>query len=345
MVVDDNRFIRGLLENTVRALGIQQVITLDDGAAAIKRLKLSTSDPVRAGVGTVDLILSDYLMPGVDGNLFLRWIRTGTQVPDRFVPFIMISGAADRDVVHAARDAGVTEFLAKPFSAKSIFERILGVINKPRQFVLARGYFGPDRRRGSQSVAQERRTTEASQIQIVNRESNVKALRDDVQAVYIRPANKLRDKLGANALKGEVDIDPMIIQAAEQRIQSLLGDYTDWMGRYLNSMTRSLSSLEVTEEENHASNAKHMANINRISHELRGQGGIFDYPLITALGKSLYEATADPDKPLSQARLELIQAHVDAMRTVFKEKISGNGGEVGTALLLDIRAAVKRYAA
>ena len=63
------------------------------------------SDPVGAVLGEVDLVLSDYLMPGINGNLFLRWIRTDEGSPNRFVPFVLVSGAASRDVVEDSRDA------------------------------------------------------------------------------------------------------------------------------------------------------------------------------------------------------------------------------------------------
>ncbi len=342
LIVDDNRFVRNLLEGVVRSFGIERIETEEDGANAIKRLKLSKVDPVSAELGTVDLILSDFLMSGVDGNLFLRWIRTGDQVPDRFVPFIMVSGAADREVVEQARDAGVTEFLAKPFSARSIAERILHVINKPRQFVLAEGYFGPDRRRIPHRVEVERRITTPDQIQVVHREASEKELRPDVRAIYFRPLNKLKDKLGGNALKGEVDIDPLLIQAAESRIQSMVGDYCDWVQHYIDTMIKAFDSL-TPGRGNEDANRGHIAKINKVAHELRGQGGIFDYPLITALGKSLYDATDDYGMTMSENRLKLIRAHIDGIRTIFMTKIRGDGGAVGASLLKEIAGAVKRY--
>jgi two-component system, chemotaxis family, chemotaxis protein CheY len=49
--------------------------------------------------------------------------------------------------VIAARDAGVTEFLAKPLSAKALYQRVLNVVANPRPFIKTKTYFGPDRRR------------------------------------------------------------------------------------------------------------------------------------------------------------------------------------------------------
>ena len=351
LVVDDNSFMRNLIVTTLRALGINNIVAKSSASEAIEALRMSRKDPVNAGLGTVDIILSDFVMMEVDGALFLRWIRTSKQAPDRFVPFVMVSGAADKEVVESAREAGVTDFLAKPFSAKSLADRILEVIRNPRQFVLAPGYFGPDRRRQDRPVdwrtlydddtrlQADRRVTKASEIQVIHAASNIRSLRDDVKAIYFRPANRLRDKLGPNALRGQIDFDPLIIQAAEERIQELVGDYSTWVRNYLESVTESYTALCKSTKDS----KQHVLNINQIAHELRGQGGIFDYPLITAFGKTLYEATIDTNAKITENRLKLIEAHIDAIRLVFSEKIKGRGGEVGKNLLKDIDRAVKKY--
>lgn len=351
MVVDDNSFVRKLVTNTVRSLGITEIVTASSAKEAIQALALSRKDPIEAGFGTIDIILSDFVMPEVDGSLFLRWVRTSKQAPDRFSPFVMISGAADQSVVRAARDAGVTEFLAKPFSANSVAERILEVVKNPRQFVLAPGYFGPDRRRqgrvgdplGSGQTtgkpAKERRVTKKSEIQVVHTQSSARSLRDDVRAIYFRPSNKLREKLGPNAMRGPIDFDPLVIEAADQRTQELVGDYSTWVSKYLTSINKSYVALSGGMGES----KQHLLNINQIAHELRGQGGIFDYPLITAFGKTLYEATSDAGAKVSEYDLKLIKAHIDAMQLVFNQQVRGDGGEIGVALLAEIDRAVRKH--
>ena len=343
LVVDDNAFMAQLLVSTLKPLGIENAIGESNCASAIERLKLSNTDPIGANLGEVDLIMSDYLMPGVDGNLFLRWIRSGDDVPDRFVPFIMVSGAADRHVVEAARDAGVTEFLAKPYSAKSVADRILSVVNNPRQYILCNGYFGPDRRRTKVAVDQDRRKSKPAEIQVLKAGTEVRTIREDVRAVHFQPDNRLRKKLIPRAMTAPVEFDPQLIRAAEKRIQELVGDYADWVRKYIRSMSESQAALK-TGKAAQQSNKKHIANINRIAHELRGQGGTFDYPLVTSFGRSLYEATKDPGVIVTDGRQKLIAAHIDAIKTVFNNRIKGDGGEVGATLLQDITLAVKKYA-
>ena len=64
----------------------------------------------------------------------------------------MMTGHSEKSRVYEARDAGVTEFVVKPITAKAIFDRIQAVIFRPRPFVKTADYFGPDRRRSGSAV-------------------------------------------------------------------------------------------------------------------------------------------------------------------------------------------------
>ena len=58
-----------------------------------------------------------------------------------------MTGHSEKSRVTEARDAGVTEFVAKPVKAQTLLTRIEAVILRPRPFVRSPSYFGPDRRR------------------------------------------------------------------------------------------------------------------------------------------------------------------------------------------------------
>ena len=58
-----------------------------------------------------------------------------------------MTGFSSRLRVEKARDAGITEFLVKPFTSEDLYKRVHQIIEKPRQFVESDGFFGPDRRR------------------------------------------------------------------------------------------------------------------------------------------------------------------------------------------------------
>lgn len=137
LIVDDNQHMRGILKELLRAAGVNDIKEASDPVEAFEYMKASS----------VDLLLVDLAMPLIDGVEFTKMIRTSEDSPNPFLPIIMITGHSERSRVSAARDAGVNEFLVKPVTAKSLIERLTLIVNKPRNFVKSKHYFGPDRRR------------------------------------------------------------------------------------------------------------------------------------------------------------------------------------------------------
>jgi CheY-like chemotaxis protein len=169
LLAEDNPYVRVLLFQCLKALGVGIVRPCKDGGEAMDVLRALHVDPNRAGVGEFDMIVANWQMAPVDGLGLLRWVRRHQESPARFVPFIMVTGYADRAKVEQARDMGATEVLAKPFSVQTLAERLSQVIDRPRQFVHTFDYFGPDRRRGVQPVSGhgERRTITETEIEVV----------------------------------------------------------------------------------------------------------------------------------------------------------------------------------
>ena len=110
----------------------------------------STPDPEVAWdmhcQSATDIILSDWT-EGLDGMAFLTKIRQDKDSPDPFVPVVVCSAKTEYRHVCYARDKGMTEFLAKPVSAHSIYSRICAMVESNRPFVRVADFFGPDRRR------------------------------------------------------------------------------------------------------------------------------------------------------------------------------------------------------
>ena len=94
-----------------------------------------------------DIVIADWQMEPMNGIELTHEIRTNQLSPNRMAPVILVTGYSAITRVAQARDVGVTEFIVKPFSANDLAKRLAYVINKPRDFIDADGYFGPDRRR------------------------------------------------------------------------------------------------------------------------------------------------------------------------------------------------------
>ncbi|HWY62183.1 MAG TPA: response regulator [Rhizomicrobium sp.] len=137
LIVEDNQHMRSLLRALLNSVGIREIAEASNGSSALNLLRERKCD----------MILTDLAMQPMDGLEFSRTVRTSEKSPNPFVPIIMITGHTERHRVEEARDAGVTEFLAKPITAQSLFSRLAEIMERPRAFVRTETYFGPDRRR------------------------------------------------------------------------------------------------------------------------------------------------------------------------------------------------------
>ncbi len=138
LVVDDNRHMHSIVKAILNSMRIKNIRFCDNAADAFSEMKQWMPD----------IIITDWKMEPLDGLDFVRLIRKGQDSPNPYLPIIMLTGYTELERVTEARDAGVTEILAKPISVEALHSRIVNIIEKPRSFIKAKHYFGPDRRRG-----------------------------------------------------------------------------------------------------------------------------------------------------------------------------------------------------
>ena len=137
LLADDNQHMRAIVMTILKGVGVKRIREVGDGSEALQALREFTAD----------LVIVDFNMAPLDGVEFTRLVRNAKDSPNPYLPIIMMTGHAERSRVCEARDAGVTEFVVKPVTARSILSRIQAVIFKPRTFVRTDSYFGPCRRR------------------------------------------------------------------------------------------------------------------------------------------------------------------------------------------------------
>lgn len=137
LLVDDNQHMRMITSAILQSAGIRKIREVSDGSTALQAMREFPAD----------LAIVDFNMAPLDGVEFTRLVRNSPDSVNPYLPIIMMTGHSERSRVTEARDAGVTEFVVKPITAKAIFDRIQSVIIRPRAFVKSPHYFGPDRRR------------------------------------------------------------------------------------------------------------------------------------------------------------------------------------------------------
>lgn len=141
LVVDDNQHMRSIVVAILKSAEIQHIREARDGADALAVLK----------EWPADIAIIDLQMAPVDGLAFTRRVRDPETSSNPYIPIIMMTGYAEHTRVIEARDAGVSEFLVKPITAKGVLDRLNAAVFKPRDFVRTATYFGPTRRRLQQT--------------------------------------------------------------------------------------------------------------------------------------------------------------------------------------------------
>jgi len=114
MVVDDSSVMRQIIKNNLKQLGFEfsNLLDAEDGEEALKKINQ----------GGVDLVISDWNMPKMTGIDFLKAIRADGALKE--LPFLMVTSEADKEKIMEAVQAGVNQYIVKPFNANQLEEKI-----------------------------------------------------------------------------------------------------------------------------------------------------------------------------------------------------------------------------
>jgi two-component system chemotaxis response regulator CheY len=113
LVAEDNPNLRKVIVNIVRKIGYSDVVEAEDGTVAWQKVE----------AGGVGLVLADWSMPGMTGLELLKKIRAAGP-PLSTLPFLMITAADTKDSILTAGREGVDAYIIKPFSVKTIVDKI-----------------------------------------------------------------------------------------------------------------------------------------------------------------------------------------------------------------------------
>ncbi len=116
LVVDDFATMRRILKNILKQLGFKNLVEADDGATAWGVLEAQD----------IDLIISDWNMPKMTGLELLKKVRASAKYKE--IPFLMVTAEAQKQNVIEAVQAGVSNYVVKPFTAESISEKLEKVL-------------------------------------------------------------------------------------------------------------------------------------------------------------------------------------------------------------------------
>ncbi|MCP4395249.1 MAG: response regulator [Alphaproteobacteria bacterium] len=177
IVADRNKNIRQLISQFLATFGAKKVVCVANGQEVLDELT----------IWYPDVIITGWTMDKIDGLELTIRVRAMHGHHIQLIPILMISEKTELEDIIEARDGGINEFLAKPFSADSFYARLRSIVEHPRIFVKTDNFMGPCRRRRlSDSYAgQERRSRQNNlskeQIeQILNSRYDASSMQGDI---------------------------------------------------------------------------------------------------------------------------------------------------------------------
>ncbi len=146
----------------------------------------------------------------------------------------------------------------------------------------------------------------------------------------INPPNTLKSKVKIGG-PGAISMD--MIEKAEKVLAGLSDNYLEWVQEDLKNISAAFDELKAGRGDQ----KKVLDSIFRMSHDMKGQGGSFGYNLMTAVGNELCRMIEKLPTPITPAHIEAIGVHVDSMKLVISQKIKGDGGKTGAAILAGLQ--------
>jgi len=116
LIVDDYKTMLRIIENLLKQLGFKNVHQAIDGSSALKVLRETP----------IGLIISDWNMQPMTGLQLLKEVRADDKL--KATPFIMITAESKTENVVAAKEAGVNNYIVKPFNAETLKQKISAVL-------------------------------------------------------------------------------------------------------------------------------------------------------------------------------------------------------------------------
>ena len=147
-------------------------------------------------------------------------------------------------------------------------------------------------------------------------------------AQVFRPPNTLRLKVGG----GMGAIDARAIAKAEEALAAMAGQFGQWLQDELDKLEAARSAVRAQGLTAETGEALYFR-----AHDLKGLGGTYQYPLVTRIAGSLCKLLDDADKRL-HAPMLLVDAHIDAIKAVVRDRIQTDDHPVGKALVEELEA-------
>lgn len=137
LVLDDNQNFVSIMRSILRGFGVRHIYEERDALRAMELIEQHS----------IDIAFVDLKMPLFTGLEFAKAVRSTLKSSNGRLPIVLVTGNVSRSTIADAINAGIEDVLAKPLSPKSVYVRMVRLLQNPHEYIEVDGYFGPCRRR------------------------------------------------------------------------------------------------------------------------------------------------------------------------------------------------------
>lgn len=331
-VADPDARMAYLIKRVLSTLGCKRIFTTHDGQGVIDLMKEET----------IDMVITEWDMQPMNGIDLTMFLRRSVESPNRMVPIIMLTPKNEHADIRVARDAGISEYLIKPFSAKTLMERMHAVVETPRSLIICKNFVGPDRRRNSSlsipgGLDGSKPFIERKPPVVTPKEELSKIIMDDTPRI-VMPDYTLKKKIGFE-VPSELLVNPLTIAKSEEEIRSVREDFLQTMMKDVSNMEDDFAILVQSPD-----NAKKLVrNIQVAAERVAARAGVFGYIRATEVATQLHQFCRKHYDRENKYHLIILEKHIQTISVIFAQNITDDGGVVGGELMRDLARLIHKY--
>ncbi len=328
LIADSDVELARVLRKTLMEMGFENIQTTRSGSEAFNIIQTEG----------IDFLITEWNTLGADGLSLVQSIRRGAASYKPTLPIIMLTGRAEQSDVLAARDVGVNEYVVKPFSPITIYNRLERLIEKPRAFVVAPDFVGPCRRHNGEppkGVADRRKTVVIPKLQPLDVAGAVQGFSGNSAKVWL-PDFSLKYKLGVNVTLKSL-ITPEVLDAAQAAIDAIADESLQWVKedlRQLKDLCNSFAAPELSERVS--------TDISELALSINSRAGTFGYVRAAEIAYMLYLFARNDMNPPLKTHQVVVAKHAEVLQVILGNNLRGDAGAMGAQIVIELKNLVQK---
>jgi len=322
LIADNDHQMATVLSHLLKRMGFTKVLHARNGKEAIGFIIKQA----------IDIVITDWQMPHTDGIELTRFIRSD-ESPNRSLPIIMLTARAEKNDVEASRDAGITEFLVKPYTSKTLFNRIQQLVDNPREFVIAPGFVGPTRRRRveASAAAKNRRTITPKVVT-----STVGISLSDGVPKILSPDFVLKKRIGIKESLSTI-ITTAVLDEAQKAIDTLKDESLGWIKEDLKAVESFYSQLKTYP------NIGIVETLKSLLLSIKSRAGTFGYKNASDAAQIVYRFMRNDFMVGNDQHMVVLLKNIQALKVLLGNSAQGKDEAEGKMLLQGLQAMAAKF--